>query len=33
VQFLLEKLSAISLAVRYLREEDPNFGAHSRHEP
>ena len=33
VQFLLENLPAISRAVRYLREEDPNFGAHSRTEP
>ena len=33
VQFLLENLSAVSRAVRYLHEEDPNFGAHSRLEP
>jgi uncharacterized tellurite resistance protein B-like protein len=27
VQFLLENLSAVSRAVRYLREEDPNLSA------
>ena len=33
VQFLLENLSDVSRAIHYLREEDPNFGAHSRLEP